>query len=106
MTERGGTRAGAKRRQDLINRSLPICWLCDQPIDTTLPGTHPQGAHRHHKQPIVLGGTDTQANEALVHARCNLTAGDLPAEHSQAFVKQRLGLTTTPQPQTRDWGIG
>ncbi len=28
------------------------CWLCDQPVDVTLPGTHPLGPTVEHRLPV------------------------------------------------------
>ena len=99
-------RASQARTASLIRRSLPICWLCNQPIDTTLSGNDDQGPTRHHKHPVSRGGHPTdQTNESLAHRKCNLIAGDMPASESQSYVREQLGLAQTPRIRTRDWGI-
>ena len=48
-----------------------ICAYCGQPIDLTLPGTHPDGPTVDHLIPVSRGGTDTPSNLAPMHQRCN-----------------------------------
>lgn len=103
------SRPAARDRDNLIARSLPICWLCEQPIDTTLPGDHDsgQGASLHHAWPLTLRPDleHDPDNHRLTHLTCNKIAGELPPDHAPTYVRQRLGLNPDPTPHTRDWGI-
>ena len=54
-----------------------VCYLCEQPIDLTLPrkiGVEgwEHGLHLDHVTPVSKGGQDTLDNVAPTHAICNL----------------------------------
>lgn len=51
------------------------CVLCNQPVDLTLPGTHPDGPTAHHLTARAHGGDGTRANYRLAHKLCNEKAG-------------------------------
>lgn len=55
------------------------CWLCGDPVDKTLPGTHPRGGVADHVLPLSKGGPPMdRANLRLAHNQCNARRGDRP----------------------------
>ncbi len=83
------------------------CWLCDQPVDVTLPGTHPAGPTVEHRLPV----RDIQATAAtwddavalacdvnlwaICHNKCNSRQGAVVSN------KRRHGKPDNPP--SRDW---
>jgi 5-methylcytosine-specific restriction endonuclease McrA len=55
----------------LFERDGWLCQLCNEPIDPTLPRTHPRGASVDHVLPLALGGLHCYANTQASHLRCN-----------------------------------
>lgn len=52
------------------------CCICGQPIDKTLPGTHPLGPSLEHITELAAGGAPHDpANHGLAHLKCNTSAG-------------------------------
>ncbi len=61
------------RLRTLVLATEPNCWICGQPIDHTLPGTHPQGPTVDHIHPTAQGGPPlTRSNLRAAHATCNM----------------------------------
>jgi 5-methylcytosine-specific restriction endonuclease McrA len=61
---------------EIIERDAGKCHLCIKVVDTSLPGSHPQGPTIDHILPISDGGADTRANVALAHRQCNVARGN------------------------------
>lgn len=80
------------------------CCLCDQPIDTTLPSTHPQGPTIEHHVPVrdILAAARDDA-EALAMA-CDTSAWGVAHRRCQdrqgASVTNSRAMTYTP---SRAW---
>lgn len=71
-------------------RDNPVCWLCGQLIDLTLPATHPMSGTADHVQPLSRGGAERDpGNLRPAHRRCNSARGNRPA--------------APPVPQSRAW---
>lgn len=64
------------------------CIRCGQPVDRTLPGTHPDGPTADHIVPRAHGGQNTRSNYGLAHLHCNLAHG---------------ATTRTTQASSRQW---
>lgn len=63
--------------QEVLEKFGCVCYLCEQPIDLTLPrkiGVEgwEYGLHLDHILPVSRGGQDTLDNVAPTHAICNL----------------------------------
>jgi hypothetical protein len=56
---------------ELAARDGWVCWLCDAPIDPSLPPTFAGGATVDHVVPRSRGGTNDRDNLRLAHRRCN-----------------------------------
>jgi hypothetical protein len=59
----------------LAERDGWSCWLCDGPIDPSLPRTLPGAASIDHVVPRSRGGTSDLRNLRLAHRRCNTRRG-------------------------------
>jgi 5-methylcytosine-specific restriction endonuclease McrA len=91
-------RGAQKRRQRLIETRPHICVVCLQPIDCTLPATHPDGPTREHLIAVNAGGHPTdEANAALSHRRCNVARGAKPLSEARAAARPRAHLKTSRQ---------
>lgn len=58
-------------RATLRATAPPTCWLCHEPIDLTLPGTHPDGWTADHYVPTSRHGSNALTNLRPAHQRCN-----------------------------------
>lgn len=65
----------AEAREHLRQRDGGNCWLCEEPIDFSLPPQHPKGATLEHVIPKAAGGTNHLSNLRLSHAQCNHSRG-------------------------------
>ena len=82
MTElhRGGWRLRQARKR-MVDTALRHgatslrCWRCQNAIDLTLSGLHPDGLTVGHILPVSMGGEDSFDNLGPEHRRCNLAAG-------------------------------
>lgn len=74
MTTWGGALV-ARMRRLVIETYGTTCWLCHQPIDITLPASHPRGLTLDHVLPRSRGGSHTIDNLRPAHRRCNLSRG-------------------------------
>ena len=84
---------GHRRWRDFRLRVLahypPICHLCGQPIDLTLPGTVPAGPTVDHLTPRSHGGRVYDINNCRpAHKSCN---------------SSRQDRDINPRPQSRRW---
>lgn len=76
-----------KNRAKLLQTNPnPTCWICGQPIDTTLPPHHPLSFTADHLHPISQGGNN--------HGKL------LPAHHS---CNSRRGNAKHHTTHTRNW---
>jgi 5-methylcytosine-specific restriction endonuclease McrA len=78
-------RANGNRRTKLIGRvkaEESMCWLCGEPVDTTLPHGLPASPEVHEVIPVSRGGDPLdRANCHLTHRLCNQRQGNrLPGE--------------------------
>lgn len=69
------------------------CWLCGNPIDTTLPYTHPLSWTADHVHPIGMGG-DVHGEIKPAHRSCNSKRG---------IGRTRNTPKDTPPPTSRTW---
>ena len=77
MSRWGGRKVAALR--ELVYSTWPaVCRLFHQPIDTTLPATHPMGPSVGHVKPRSKGGTDDLANLRPEPLSCNVGLGARP----------------------------
>jgi len=54
-----------------------VCWLCRQPIDTTLAWPHPMSGSVDHRIPASAGHDVLDvSNWRAAHLRCNQSRGD------------------------------
>lgn len=68
----GGQRNNRQRaRQTVRSRDGDLCWLCDEPIDFTLPEGDGMCASLDHVIPQSAGGTWRLSNLRLAHKTCN-----------------------------------
>lgn len=76
---------GGRRAQEALERVRQIgrrrkspCVICEQPIDYSLPGTHPDGCTVQHVKSRKLFPqlTWSTSNHAPAHRACNTSAGD------------------------------
>lgn len=51
------------------------CWICCEPIDSTLSGSDRWGPTMDHVMPLSLGGDHSYANIRSAHRHCNTTKG-------------------------------
>jgi 5-methylcytosine-specific restriction endonuclease McrA len=61
---------------DIYERDGWICYICDQPIDPNIKGSHQDSASIDHIIPISLGGDDGPWNVGAAHRRCNSSKGN------------------------------
>lgn len=66
-----------------IKRTKPPCGICGNPIDYTLPHTHPMSYVVDHIHPYSRGGPDTLENKQAAHRSCNLKKYDKVEEPQQ-----------------------
>ena len=96
------------------NGSTGTCALCGQPVDTTLPGTHPAGPTIEHRIPIrhmramvqtwpeLLALACDTSLWALAHRRCQDRQGQqATSEINRA--RNNLRRNTTAAKQSRAW---
>jgi 5-methylcytosine-specific restriction endonuclease McrA len=91
----GDSRANGAARARLranIVANHPPCWLCGQPIDYSLPGTHPDGFSVDH-----VKGYATHRH--LAEEPTNLAAAHLHCNQSRGTRAPRPGVTAT----SRSW---
>jgi hypothetical protein len=55
----------------LVLRDESDCYICGDPVDKTLPGTHRDGPTADHVIRRADGGTNGRENLRLAHLRCN-----------------------------------
>lgn len=76
----GGRRAAEalQRVRSIGRRAKAPCCICEQPIDYSLAGTHPDGCTVQHVKSRKLFPQLTWAasNHAPAHRSCNTSAGD------------------------------
>lgn len=80
------TARGLGYRWQLLTRQAhkvytPTCHICRQPIDETLPATHPMSWTLDHLDPRATHGTQTPNIERVrpAHRSCNTRRGKQPA---------------------------
>lgn len=59
------------RNRLTVIREETHCWICNQLVDKTLPGTHRDGPTADHVIRKEDGGTNKRDNLRLAHLRCN-----------------------------------
>lgn len=64
-------------REALRRRDGDVCFVCSNPIDFSLPTSHPEGQSVEHVVPQLRGGSGEPSNLALSHRVCNETRGAL-----------------------------
>jgi len=73
-------RANGHRRDQVRRRVLKEesdCWLCNQPVDKTLPPYLPGSPEVDEVIPVSLGGSPIQrSNCRLTHRLCNIRRGN------------------------------
>ena len=71
---------GGRRRQShwrlICERDGWICWVCQQPIDSTLKPPHVASGTEDHVIPLSKGGSDTDDNLKAAHFACNASRGN------------------------------
>jgi 5-methylcytosine-specific restriction endonuclease McrA len=84
-------RSGGNWRKLVANQRAKQqpCWICRQPIDYNLPGTHDDGFTVDHIKPLSLHPemAEEPSNLAACHRHCNLSRGN-------KAVKPALGNTS------------
>lgn len=60
---------------EIVKRDEGICYLCESPIDMTLPKGHPMTLSFDHVIPLSKGGPHSMENVRTTHARCNFKKG-------------------------------
>lgn len=90
------------RHRAAIARTKPPCHICGEPIDYTLPWTHPRAYVVDHIIPLARGGSDTLSNCAAAHKDCNR----LKADKDYAPIIRRSGSIDRPTPWGRDPASG
>ena len=94
--ERGRTTSNYRRMarafRTQCHRENARCWLCDQPIDYTLPPNEPFGFSVDHMEPVSKRPdlAEVYSNFRASHLDCNVRRGNRPPS---------LDLGTT----SRDW---
>jgi 5-methylcytosine-specific restriction endonuclease McrA len=105
----GGHRIASTLRR-LSDRDGTDCARCGASIDITRSGLDPDGPTLGHVTPVVLGGSDSDANLRLEHRRCNLAAGarrDPPRATLATPIRGSIdGRYDTRRPGTRRPGTG
>jgi 5-methylcytosine-specific restriction endonuclease McrA len=93
-----GGRPAARLREWARTHLLPVCSVCREPIDMTLPYNHPRAWTVDHIIPLALGGgAYDHDNIAPCHKTCNRLKGT----HLGPFT---VPAPTTPNPCTcRAW---
>ena len=76
MAPRWGGRRVAQLRALVLSTYPPVCRICRQRIDVTLPPTHPRGPSVGHVVPRSRGGTDDLSNLRPEHLECNVGLGN------------------------------
>ena len=61
--------------QQILDKYGHNCYLCQEPIDFTVPRTEPKGFQVEHVIAISKGGPDTLENVRPSHAYCNWSKG-------------------------------
>ena len=61
---------------DVVARDGWVCWLCNMPVDESLPRTSRMGATVDHVVPLAKGGSDELDNLRLAHWICNNKKSD------------------------------
>lgn len=73
-------RANGHRRNQVRRRVLAeedICWLCNEPVDKTIPTPHPLSPEVDEIVPVSLGGDPLdRRNCRLSHRICNVRRGN------------------------------
>ncbi|NKU63880.1 hypothetical protein GS891_12225 [Rhodococcus hoagii] len=73
MARTGNRRYRTNRARTL--KGEPVCCLCGQPIDTTLPASTPMSASAHPSSPYAEAGPTT-SRTCPAHLDCNKRQGD------------------------------
>ncbi|QGJ94178.1 HNH endonuclease [Corynebacterium phage EmiRose] len=68
-------RVKAERRRLEKDPSLAVCWICNEPIDMTLPYQHARAFTLDHLVPIGRGGA-LDGDTRPAHLSCNAKRGD------------------------------
>lgn len=78
-------KSDALKRKVKANPDRYPCWICKQPIDTSLPWKHPMSYTYDHNKPLAKGG-DARGDGRQAHRSCNSRRGDGSniIEHIQA----------------------
>ena len=83
------------------------CWLCDQPVDVTLPGTHSLGPTVEHTLPVrdILRAAATWDDAVAI--ACDTRLWRLAHSHCQSRQGARVSNVTrhgkTERTPSRDW---
>lgn len=82
MADPRGTRRGRTFRAHILGTMPNTCCICRQPINLTLPGTHPRGPTIHHVDPYTNTPERVydQTNVRPAHRVCNERQGTKPLD--------------------------
>jgi 5-methylcytosine-specific restriction endonuclease McrA len=76
------TRARRRLTAHLKATRPPVCWLCNQPIDMSLPWPNPQCCVVDERIPRSYDGSAVDpTNCELAHNLCNQRRGNRPPQH-------------------------
>lgn len=90
MAKHNSSRAFRDRRKAVL-RGSQVCWLCQQPIDSSLKWPDPMSGSADHILPVSRGGTDSISNLRPSHLGCNIKRQNKDANE------------VAPQKNSRDW---
>lgn len=68
-------RIDRERRRLRRNPEAAVCWLCGEPVDMSLPYTHPRAFTLDHVVPIDRGG-HVLGETRPAHRACNSSRGN------------------------------
>jgi 5-methylcytosine-specific restriction endonuclease McrA len=93
-----GTQRNRVRRRVLLEETE--CWLCGQPVDTTLPHGLPQSPEVDEVVPVSKGGSPyDRRNCRLAHRMCNQRRGNRDPFPVSAVETVRQWNVETPRQQ-------
>lgn len=75
MTDRIRGRARAERNARILRRN-PVCYICGDPIDLTIPSPEPMSGEVDHVIALARGGTEDGNNLRPSHRACNRAKSD------------------------------
>jgi 5-methylcytosine-specific restriction endonuclease McrA len=78
------------RHRRIIARDKPVCGICDEPIDYTLPHLNPGAFVADHIVPLNKGGLDVIENKQAAHRLCNRLKSDaMPLPAGATYITDR-----------------